>query len=161
MSVSNLNIKGLTQKEVFLAREKYGKNTLNFKQESGFLTSLKSLLKDPMIILLVAASSIYLISGETCDGIFLSGAIVLIATISMYQESRSRNALNKLKEYAQPICKVIRDCKVEEIKSKEIVVGDSLMVEEGTTITADGTIVHSNDFSVNESILTGGIFVRL
>ena len=33
--------------------------------------------------------------------------------------------------------------------------GDSLMVEEGTLISADGKIIHSNDFSVNESLLTG------
>ena len=50
---------------------------------------------------------------------------------------------------------MIRDGKVEEIKSEDLVVGDSLMIEEGTSITADGIIVHSNDFSVNESILTG------
>jgi len=155
MSVSNFNIKGLTQKEVLLAREKHGKNSLNFKKESGFLIAVKSLLKDPMIILLLVASSIYFISGETGDGIFLSGAIVLIATISLYQESRSKNALEKLKEFAQPICKVIRNGKVEDIKSEEIVVGDSLMVEEGTSVAADGIIVHSNDFSVNESLLTG------
>lgn len=155
MSVTNFNIKGLTQKEVLLAREKHGKNSLNFKKESGFFNSLKKLLKDPMIVLLLAASSIYFISGSIGDGIFLSGAIVLVSAISLYQESRSRNALEKLKEYVQPICKVIRDCKIEDIKSEEIVVGDSLMVEEGTAVAADGIIVHSNDFSVNESLLTG------
>ncbi|WP_372766454.1 cation-translocating P-type ATPase [Lutibacter sp.] len=155
MSVTNFNIKGLTQKEVLLAREKHGKNTLNFKKESGFFNSIICLLKEPMIILLFVASSIYFISGDIGDGIFLSGAIVLIATISLYQESRSRNALDKLKEYTQPVCKVIRDGQVEEIKGEEIVVGDSLMVEEGATIAADGSIIHSNDFSVNESILTG------
>ena len=42
-----------------------------------------------------------------------------------------------------------------EISSEELVLGDSLMIKEGTSISADGTIVHSNDFSVNESILTG------
>ncbi|MDF1517427.1 MAG: cation-translocating P-type ATPase [Lutibacter sp.] len=155
MSVSNFNIKGLSQKEVQASREKYGSNTLNLKNDSGFLYSLKGLLKEPMIILLLVTSSIYFISGEIDDGIFLAGAIILIAAISLFQESRSRNALDKLKEYSQPISKVIRDGKVEEIKSKEIVIGDFLMVEEGTTIAADGIIVHSNDFSVNESILTG------
>ena len=130
-------------------------NTLNLKNDSGFLHALKGLLKEPMIILLLAASSIYFIGGEVGDGIFLAGAILLIAAISLFQESRSRNVMDKLKEYSQPISKVIRDGKVEEIKSKEIVIGDFLMVEEGTTIAADGTIVHSNDFSVNEAILTG------
>ena len=47
---------------------------------------------------------------------------------------------------------------MEEIKSEDLVIGDSLMVEEGTSIMADGNIIYSNDFSVNESILTGESF---
>lgn len=150
MSVTNFNIKGLSQKEVLLAREKHGQNTLNFKKENGFLNSLFGLFKDPMILLLLVTSLIYFISGATGDALFMIGAIVLIASISLHQESRSRNALDKLKAYTQPTCKVIREGEVEEIKSEEIVIGDRLMVEEGTTIAADGTIVHSNDFHVNE-----------
>lgn len=155
MSVNNFNIKGLTQKEVLSSREKYGNNTLNHKKESGLLKAIKSLLKEPMIILLLATSSIYFISGDFGDGLFLFSAIVLVSIISLYQDSRSRNALDKLKKYSQPICKVIREGNVEEINCEEIVMGDFLMIEEGTTIAADGAIVHSNDFSVNESILTG------
>lgn len=108
-----------------------------------------------MTILLLVASTIYFISGETGNGIFMVVAILLIASISLYQDSRSKNALEKLKDLSQPHCKVIRNGKIEEIKSEELVVGDFLLAEEGTSITADGTIVHSNDFSVNESILTG------
>ena len=108
-----------------------------------------------MVIILLVASTIYFISGKTGDGLFLASAIVLVSTISLYQDSRSRNALEKLKGFSQPVCKVIRDGEVKEIKSEDLVVGDSLMVEEGTSISADATIAHSNDFSVNESILTG------
>src|SRR5690606_4092832 len=64
----------------------------------------------------------------------------------------------KLKDFSQPHCKVIRNGKIVEIVSEDLVVGDSIMVEEGSFITADGIIVHSNDFSVNESILTGESF---
>ncbi|MHB1148323.1 MAG: cation-transporting P-type ATPase [Lutibacter sp.] len=92
MSVSNFNIKGLSQKEVLLAREKYGKNTLNFKQESGFLTSLKSLLKDPIIILLVAASSIYLISGATGDGIFLARLHIYLPPFAKFFQFEKLNS---------------------------------------------------------------------
>ena len=42
-----------------------------------------------------------------------------------------------------------------KIMTEDLVVGDSLIVEEGTSIAGDGIIVHANDFSVNESILTG------
>ena len=155
MPTNNFNINGLNDEQVKAARENHGSNALNYKKENGFLDALKSLVKEPMVALLLVASVIYFVSGKTGDGIFLSSAIVLVATISLYQDSRSRNALEKLKSFTQPHCKVIRNAEVIEITSDELVVGDSLMVEEGTAIAADGTIVHSNDFSVNESILTG------
>jgi len=83
---------------------------------------------------------------------------VLVATISLYQDSRSRNALEKLKNFSEPSSKVIRNGELIEIKTEELVVGDFLMVEEGSSIAADANIVRSNDFSVNESILTGESF---
>ncbi len=158
MPAKNFDILGLTNEQVILAREKFGQNKLHYKKENGFLDTVKRIAKEPMTILLLVASSIYFISGKTGDGIFLVVAIIFITSISLYQDSRSKNALEKLKDFSQPNCKVIRNGKVEEIKSEDLVVGDSLMVEEGTSIAADGSIVHSNDFSVNESILTGESF---
>jgi Ca2+-transporting ATPase len=155
MPSNTFDIVGLTNDQVTLAREKYGQNKLTAKKGNEFLNTVRRIVKDPMMILLLVASSIYFISGKTGDGIFLAVAIVFQTSISLYQYSRSKNALEKLKIFSQPNCKVIRHGTIEEIKSEDLVVGDSLMVEEGTSVTADGTIVHSNDFSVNESILTG------
>ncbi|SDG04591.1 cation-translocating P-type ATPase [Epilithonimonas hungarica] len=155
MPIHNFNIKGLSDNEVIKAREKYGRNKLNYKKENTFIDTFIRIMKDPMLILLLVAASIYFISGKTGDGIFLTAAIVFTTSISLYQYSRSKNALEKLKDLSQPKCKVIRNGSIVEIKSEDLVIGDSLMVEEGTLITADGSIIHSNDFSVNESILTG------
>lgn len=155
MPENQFNITGLVDEAVILAREKFGQNKLDYKKENTFFDTLKRIVKDPMVVLLLVASSIYFISGKTGDGIFLAVAIVFQTSISLYQYARSKNALEKLKDFSQPNCKVIRNGKVIEIKSEDLVIGDSLMVEEGTAITADGTIIHSNDFSVNQSILTG------
>ncbi len=155
MLKNNFNIKGLTNEEVKASIDKNGTNQLNYKKENGFIDAVKSLIKEPMLLLLIIASSIYFLSGKTGDGFFLSSAIILVAAISLYQDSRSRNALEKLKEFTLPFCKVIRNGETIEIKSDELVVGDSLVVEEGSSISADGIISHSNDFSVNESVITG------
>jgi len=155
MPVKNFNIPGLTTTQVTAARAKYGANILDYKKENGVIDALKELAKEPMVLLLLVASCIYFVSGKAGDGIFLASAIILVAGISLYQGSRSRNALEKLKDFSQPSCKVVRNGEVENIKSDQLVVGDSLIIEEGTSISADGTIVQSNDFSVNESILTG------
>ena len=155
MPINQFNIKGLDSEQVNLSREKFGRNKLDYKKENTFLDVLLRIVKEPMTILLLVASTLYFISGETGNGIFMVVAILFITSISLYQDSRSKNALEKLKDLSQPHCKVIRNGTLEEIKSEALVVGDFLWVEEGTSITADGTIVQSNDFSVNESILTG------
>lgn len=155
MVANNFKIAGLTSEQVIAARDRFGPNKLNYKNENGFIDTVKRISKDPMIILLLVASSIYFMSGKIGDGIFLTVAILFQTSISLYQYSRSKNALDKLKDLSQPKCKVIRDGTIQEIKSEDIVIGDSLLVEEGTAITADGSIIHSNDFSVDESILTG------
>jgi Ca2+-transporting ATPase len=155
MFINQFNIKGLDSEQVNLSREKFGRNKLDYKKEITFVDVLLRIVKEPMTILLLVASTIYFISGETGNGIFMVVAILFIASISLYQDSRSKNALEKLKDLSQPHCKVIRNGILIEIKSEELVVGDFLLVEEGTSITADGIVVHSNDFSVNESILTG------
>jgi Ca2+-transporting ATPase len=155
MPVNNFNINGLTDKEVILSREKYGLNKLDYKKENNLLHTIKRIVKEPMIILLLIAALIYFISGKTNDGFFLVAAIIFQISISLFQYSRSKNALEKLKDFTQAKCRVIRNGKEQEIKSEEIVVGDSLIIEEGTSVAADGIIIHSNDFSVNESILTG------
>lgn len=155
MLENNFKIKGLTDEQVILSREKFGENTLKYKQENTVLDAIKNLAKEPMIILLLVAALIYFVSGKIGDGIFLLSAIIIVSVITLFQDSRSRNALEKLKNLTQPNCKVIRNGETLVIKSEHLVVGDNLIVEEGTSIPADGKILRSNDFSVNESILTG------
>ena len=158
MFTNNFDIQGLTPAQVTLAREKYGRNELTYKKENPLWDTLKQIAKDPMVVILLAAASIYFISGKTGDGVFMAAAILFQISISLFQSKRSKNALEKLKYFSQPNCKVIRNGKVEEIKRADLVVGDSLLMEEGTSVAADGVITQSNDFSVNESILTGESF---
>ncbi len=158
MTTNNVNIQGLNNEQVIIAREKYGQNKLIYKNENSFLNALKKLAKEPMLILLIVASSIYFITGDIGDGFFMLFAIILVSAISLYQNSRSSTALEKLKNFTKPHCKVIRNGEVIEINSDDIVVGDCLMLDEGVSIAADGEIIQSNDFFVNESILTGESF---
>jgi P-type Ca2+ transporter type 2C len=155
MTANNFDIKGLTNQQVDSARLEFGENSLRYKKQHSFAHNVKETLKEPMVVLLLVTAVIYFASGKTGDALFLTVAIFLVVAISLYQDSRSRNALEKLKDLTQPHCKVIREGEIREIPSSEIVLGDSLMVEEGMAIAADATIVRANDFSVNESILTG------
>ncbi|MFV5701908.1 cation-translocating P-type ATPase [Flavobacterium sp. XS2P12] len=155
MTEPQQQIKGLSNDEVLQSKAKHGPNSLAHQDTNTFLTSLIEMVKEPMFLLLLTATSIYFITGDFGNGIFMTVAIVLVSTISLYQESKSRNAIEALKKLSQPKSKVIRNSKIIEIPSEEIVLGDFIQTEEGTFIPADGIIIQSNDFSVNESVLTG------
>ncbi|WP_309642353.1 cation-translocating P-type ATPase [Flavobacterium sp.] len=155
MTAQNQTISGLSESEVLQSRIKNGSNSLEHQEKNHLLHSLIEMVKEPMFLLLVAATTIYFITGDYGDGIFMAAAILLVSTISLYQESRSQNAIENLRKLSQPKSKVIRNGDLTEILSDEIVIGDCMQVEEGTFIPADGMILQSNDFSVNESILTG------
>lgn len=155
MRINHITHIGLTSEQVVQARTQFGSNQLTSKKGTNLLATVLRIAKDPMMILLFAATSIYFLSGKTGDAIFLSAAILFQTFISIYQYSRSKNALDKLKDFSEPTCTVIRNGETLKIKSEEVVVGDILMVDEGKLIIADGKIIQSNDFSVNESILTG------
>jgi Ca2+-transporting ATPase len=158
MQTAPFDIQGLTNQEVLNARNQFGSNQLTFKKSNGFLDALKSIFKEPMVILLLIAAAIYFITGNSGDGLFLAAAILLVATISLYQDARSRQALEKLEEFTQPYCKVIRNGEIQTIHIDELVIGDYLLIEEGNAVSADGVIIQANDFTLNESILTGETF---
>src|SRR6478609_1076603 len=149
------SISGLTQKQVEESRIQFGRNSIDAKKENALFSFIKDTLKEPMVLILIAASIIYFIHGALAEGLFMIASISLIFSISLYQESRSKNALDELKKISQPNSKVIRDNKMQEVPSEDIVIGDNIVVEEGVLIPADGTIIQSNDFAVNESVLTG------
>lgn len=149
------HITGLDDEAVSQSRQQFGKNEYASRQKSRLLELLSELLSEPMLILLVAVTIIYFILGETSEAYFMLAAILVVSGISIYQEGRSNQALAALKKINQPLTLVVRHKKIRGIPTAEVVVGDVMVVEEGNTINADGTVIHANDFSVNESALTG------
>lgn len=151
-------LKGLTEAEVAVSRKKYGYNRLEAVKKETWLSLLISILKEPMLILLICVSFIYVLTGDYGEALFMFVAIIGVTAISFYQDNRSKKALEELEKLNEPLSKVIRESRIVDIPTFEIAVGDLCITEEGKLINADGKIVHSNDFSVNESSLTGESF---
>ncbi len=149
---------GLSSAEVTASRNKNGTNGLTKKTNYAWLQSLRGVVSEPMFILLMACTVIYFSLGQHSEGFFMLGAIILVSAISFYQESRSKQAIEALKDYTVAKAMVIRDNKIAEIASEDIVLDDVIVVSEGELFPADGLILQLNDFSVNESILTGEAF---
>ena len=151
-------LSGLTEEELKASREKFGYNQTDNTHKNSWFELLFDILKEPMLLLLIAVSVIYVIVGNYSEALFMLGAIILVSGISFYQDNRSKKALEALEKLNEPLSTVIRNSKVIQIPTREIAVGDLCITEEGKMINADGEIIHSNDFSVNEASLTGESF---
>ncbi len=152
------HLKGLAESEVEESAKKFGTNSMDSAHKNTALELLLDILKEPMLLLLIAVAAIYLIVGNYSEALFMLGAIIAVSGISFYQDNRSKKALESLEKLNEPLSTVIRNAEVKKIPTNEIVVGDLCIIEEGKMVNADGEIVHSNDFSVNESSLTGESF---
>ncbi|MEP6646473.1 MAG: HAD-IC family P-type ATPase, partial [Saprospiraceae bacterium] len=149
------NLTGLSDAEVLLSQKVNG---LNQQQSSDRITTwsiLVDLLKEPMLILLIIVTVIYFLLNQYDEAYFMLGAILIVTGISFYQDNRSRKALESLQALNTPVTHVIRNSVPITINSTDIVPGDLVIIEEGGLINADGVVVYSHDFSVNESSLTG------
>ncbi|HMT76808.1 MAG TPA: HAD-IC family P-type ATPase, partial [Saprospiraceae bacterium] len=151
-------LSGLTETELKTSREKFGFNQADSAPKNSWFELLLDILKEPMLLLLIAVTIIYVIVGNYSEALFMLGAIIAVSGISFYQDNRSKKALEALEKLNEPLSTVIRNSKVIKIPTNEIAVGDLCIIEEGKMINADGKIVHSNDFSVNEASLTGESF---
>ena len=150
----NVGFNGLSEKEVIASRQTHGSNRIETRKQ-GIGDFLKQIILEPMLLLLLAATVLYFVTSQTGEAMFMLAAIVLTSSISLYQTHRSAKALEALNALTDPVSKVVRNGVQLGIPSDDLVVGDVIIIEEGSPIPADATVVRSNDLSVNESILTG------
>lgn len=146
---------GLSASELTDSRKKHGYNQTVKVSKGTWYTLLLAIVKEPMLVLLIAITFLYVVIGNYSEAFFMACAIIAVSGISFYQDNRSKKALEALEKLNEPLSVVIRNAQVIHIPTHEIAIGDLCVVTEGKMINADGQIVHSNDFSVNEASLTG------
>ena len=137
------------------SRGEHGRNLLAAEAQTGLVTTMKEVATEPMFLLLLAACAVYFALGRVEEAITLIGALLVVAGISVYQAVRSDRALGALRDLTQPLAQVRRGGVLAAVPVEDVVVGDAVLVEEGSQIPADGTLAAANDFSVDEAILTG------
>src|SRR5690606_2612543 len=152
------HLQGLSDEALEASRNKYGYNRSSRIKSRAWYRMLLDILIEPMLLLLIAVTVIYLIVGNYAEALFMLGAIAAVSGISFYQDNSSKKALEALEKLNEPLSTVIRNGVVVQVPTHELAVGDLCIVEEGKMINADGQIVYSSDFSVNEAALTGESF---
>src|SRR6185312_10672669 len=146
---------GLTDAEAAARLQSDGPNELPTAKPHSLFATVVEVLREPMILLLVAAGLIYLFVGELRDSLVLLVSIFVVIGISLYQERKTERALEALRDLSSPRALVIRNGLRRRIAGREVVRGDLVVLSEGDRVPADGVVFSAGNLSVDESLLTG------
>jgi len=146
---------GLTDFQVKERREDSGFNELIEAKAKGFIQVFLEQFKDLLVIILIIAAGISFATDNKESTIVIFSVIIINAILGTVQHFKAQASLKSLKSLSAPFAKVMRDGKKVEIPSRELVVGDIIMLEAGDMVSADGRIIENFSLQVNESALTG------
>jgi P-type Ca2+ transporter type 2C len=146
---------GLTDEQVQKSRKTHGSNKIAETDTNEFFATLKEIILEPLFLILILTASLYFLLGEKTEGLVMIFALLFVSGISLFQENKSRKAVNSLKKLSDPTVYVFRSGKKILLPVDQLVVDDIFSIEDGNIVPADAMILQQNDFSVNESIITG------
>ena len=155
-----MKIKGLTDEEVRVAREKNGSNAIPDSEPTTFLEAFKETFGDPMIRILLVIAAImigmfFLGYAEIYEPVGTIVAVLIVAFVSAKTSVASDTKYRELKDSTKKdTCKVYRNGMVTVIDVDDVVVGDKVLLQSGDKIPADGVLV-DGDLRVDNSALNG------
>lgn len=156
---------GLSQAEAEVRLAKNGPNKLKEGKKKSVLARFFEQLANPMILVLLAAAAVNFVTvlierakgGEEsfAECIIIVAVVLLNAVLGVVQESKAEEAIAALQEMTAATCKVLRDGALRTVKSREVVVGDVVILEAGDAVPADCRIVEAASLKIEEAALTG------
>lgn len=153
--VGSVQIQGLTEQQAAERLQQEGYNELPSSRKRGILVVAREVVREPMFLLLIAGGVVYLILGDITEALALLASIFLIIGITLYQERKTENALEALRDLSSPRALVIREGVRERIAGREVVRGDAIVLAEGDRVPADAILHWGINLTVDESLLTG------
>jgi Ca2+-transporting ATPase len=141
-----------------VARERLaedGPNELPRSRRRPVVVVILDVLREPMLMMLVAGGGIYLILGDTAEALMLVAFAGFSIMVTVVQAARSERAIDALRDVASPRALVIRDRTRQRIAGRDLVRGDIVLLVEGDRVPADGWVLEAEGLALDESLLTG------
>jgi P-type Ca2+ transporter type 2C len=148
-------VHGLSQPRVEANYRKYGPNLLPEAVPRSGLSIFLDQFKSLPVALLGVAAGFALVTGGVADALVITAVVVINAAIGYGMESEAETIMHSLKHMVHPSASVIRDDTPTDIRAEDVVVGDLLVLNPGSYVSADARLVVTDRLSLDESSLTG------
>ena len=145
----------LTSEQAGRNQQKYGYNELLEGKKKSIPQIFLEQFRDFLVIILIFAAIISGFLGDAESAAVIFVVITINAVLGTVQTVKAEQSLSSLKQLSAPEAKVVRDGMMIQIPSREVTIGDEVVVEAGDCIPADGKLLSVASLKVDESALTG------
>jgi len=149
------DVTGLAQTEAAARLRREGYNELPGSRRRSWFAIAFEVLREPMFLLLMAATAIYFVLGDLGEAATLLCSVLAMIAITLRQELRTERVLETLRDLTSPRALVVRDGMQQRIAGREVVRGDVLVLTEGDRVPADAAVLAQRNLQLDESLLTG------
>jgi len=146
---------GLAEAEARSRLAEHGFNELARKGKSNPLRLFLSQFGSFLVLLLAAAALFSFAIGHHIDGAVIVFIVFANGVLGFVQEHKAERAVESLKRMMAPKALVLRGGKRMLMQTKELVPGDIVILEEGSSVPADVRVISSVSMKLDESALTG------
>ena len=146
---------GLSSTEAQERLTRVGPNTLSNQSGPSLIRQFLVRFKNPLVVVLLLASSVSALTGEVTNFAIISGIVLLSVSLDFVQEFRANAAADKLRQSVSVRTTVLRDGQAIDIPVHDVVPGDIALLSAGCLVPADALVLEAKDFFVNQSLLTG------
>ncbi|HEU5144837.1 MAG TPA: magnesium-translocating P-type ATPase, partial [Dermatophilaceae bacterium] len=154
------DLEGLSDAEVARRRAVHGPNRLTPSRHSGPIHRLVRQFSQPIALILIGATLLALLLGDTVDALIILVIILLSGLLGFWQEYGASVTVARLLARVQIHVEVRRGGTVVSVRPEDVVPGDVLVFNAGDIVPCDCRLLSEESLQVDESALTGESYPR-
>lgn len=145
---------GLSATEATTRLNNYGQNVLVSHPVTA-MGVLYRQLRNPLLILLVAAALVSAVTGDVADGVIIAAIVAMSVGLGFFNEYRSERAVASLQSNIRHEALTQRDGTQQMVDVRQLVPGDVVTLGVGALVPADVRLIEVNQLECDEAVLTG------
>jgi len=145
--------RGAAEAAELLARD--GPNEISVRRSTPSWLRLLRQFTAPLVVILIVAATVALLLGEALDAAVILGVVAVNAAVGFVQENKAVKAIDALARSMRVEATVRRDGHRRRVDARELVRGDTVLLESGDRVPADLRLVAARELRVDEAALTG------
>lgn len=135
--------------------DQVGPNEIHQRGRISVWSSIGLQLRDPLIVVLLAALALTLATGDLTDAAVIAFVVLVNTTVGVTQEVKADRAITALAQLSAPAVRVRRDGTETSVPASDLVPGDVVLLGEGDIVPADCVLLEASSLLLDESALTG------